>query len=1059
MGNKGSNTTNTNSSSSSSTRPDDNAYQAYLALLNRASGVASTPYQGYGGEEVAPINQQQQAGFGAINTAQGAITATGAPISAADIQRYQDPYTNSVIDATQKDFDAQNARQQSQTTGNAAAQGALGGDRSAVAAALTAEGQSRSQAPVIAGLRSQGYQQAVKTAEDQQQQALRAGVAGLQGGQAMVGAGTLEQQTQQAKDTQDRLDYYQQQGYPFQVAQWLAQMTTGVGSQLGGTGTNTGTATTQGPTPNPWSQVAGLGLTAASLFANRGGRVSGVHQFADGGAIRLSDDELHAFREWKAQHYPEAGVHRYAAGGSPWGADQTWVPTVSGITTGRGAPQAPSLPSAPSAQQQKGLSNDQMKGIGTLGKAGVGGLSNWMNTGASDVSLADLGSAMSPLPGLDAYDYEGGGVGGNEMFAARGGRIAGFAEGGEVLSDVAPERISGGQQYAAGPVYQMQPSGGQIRVINTRTGQVVYTGTHAGAANAAASANARERAIGGRVRGYAAGGSPLLEDDDVVYRPMAAGVGASRPAFDVVNPDEPFRMLDRPTEDSEPPALEGWRKGVDKDVGLGQSAQNDAPLPPEVISGRSKPPIMAHSAPEEADEGPSTALGYSGAPRTISGVGAPPPQPEGASDEGFLSRLGVRMTPEIKQGLLQAGLSMMATRHGGAGSFLQSAGEAGMTGVGAYSQSQQLAREAEEKARKEAFEREKFERPYSAMTAAQRAAAAKELKPEYRVIRKEIDPDTGQVREVMGWVDPNTRKVTEEPGQTTKPPMPTTADSGVIDYSRAAPRVEKGAEVPEPKGIAGKSSASVKSDAEYYAQTGKLPPVRAGQSPVAVMQQSYRNAVQNYGNALAESRGINPSQLAEMWRTAPGQLRFVLGADGRATVSLGTAVRHLDTMRELAAAWGANDTQGINRVRAAIAKQFGGADATNIEAAGKIIGPEIVKAIGVAGAGTAEERKAVESAFSTAASPAQMLGAIRTTQALLGGQLEGRKRQAAAAGVSEEKFKSLIGDRPYEILTSSEKGHATKSETTTAAPAVGDKRNGWTFKGGDPAKKENWTKD
>lgn len=981
---KGSNTTQTNSSSSSSTRPDDNAYQAYLGLLNRASGVASTPYQGYGGEEVAPINSQQQAGFGAINTAQGAITATGAPISAADIQRYQDPYTNSVIDATQKDFDVQNARQQSQTTGNAAAQGALGGDRSAVAAALTAEGQSRSQAPVIAGLRSQGYQQAVKTAEDQQQQALRAGVAGLQGGQAMVGAGTLEQQTQQAKDTQDRLDYYQQQGYPFQVAQWLAQMTTGVGSQLGGTGTNTGTATTQGPTPNPWSQVAGLGLTAASLFANRGGRVSGVHQFADGGAIRLSDDELHAFREWKAKHYPEAGVHRFAAGGSPWGSDQTWVPTVSGIAAGRGAPQAPSLPSAPSAPQQKGLSNDQMKGIGTLGKAGFGGLNNWMNTGDKDVSLADLGSATSPLPGLDAYDYEGGGIGGNEMFAARGGGV----------------------------------------------------------------------------RGYASGGSPLLEDDDGVYRPMAAGVGASRPAFDVVNPDQPFRMLDRPTEDSEPPALEGWRKGVDKDVGLGQSAQNDAPLPPEVISGRSKPPVMARGAPEEADDGPSPALGYSGAPRMISGVGAPAVAPEGTPDEGFLSRLGVRMTPELKQGLLQAGLSMMATRHGGAGSFLQSAGEAGMTGVGAYSQSQQLAREADEKARKEAFEREKFERPYTEQTADQKARMAKEFKPTWGIIRKDVDPDTGFSKDVYGWINPNTQTTTEAPApKGAAPTAAPTVDGGGFDYSKNAPRVDKGTEVPDPKGLSGKSSASIKADAEYYAQTGKLPPVRAGQSPVAIVQQNYRNAVQNYGNALAESRGINPSQLAEMWRTAPGQLRFVLGADGRATVSLGTAVRHLDTIQQLADAWGSGNVQAINKVKAAFARQFGDASVTNLESASQIVGPEIIKAIGVAGAGTHDEREKAAAQFAAARTPDQIKGAIKTVQALLGGQLEGRKRQAAAAGVSEEKFKSLIGDRPYEILTSSEKGHAPKSEATKAAPVAGEKRNGWTFKGGDPAQKENWTKD
>lgn len=665
--------------------------------MNQASGVAATPYQGYGGEETAPINAQQQAGFGNINQAQGFFEGQEQPLSAADIQRYQDPYTNQVIDATQRDFDVQNERGLSQTKGNAASIGALGGDREAVAAALTKEGQTRVQAPVIAGLRSAGYQSAVNTAAGQQDKMLRAGVAAQQGAQAQVGAGTLEQQTQQAMDTQNRLDYYQQQGYPFQVAQWLAQMTTGVGSQLGGYGTNTGTSTTQGPTPNPWSQVAGVGLAAAGMFAADGGRIGGVHQFADGGGLRLSPEEMEAFLAWKSHNAPNdsgqdydlpgafrSGIGRddaghmsdrfkmpnhptfsdqseyavgdernraghwargggdeffvppanrahggYAGGGSPYGAEQTWVPTVSGITAGRGAPGAPSLPSAPSAPQQKGMSADQMKGIGAVGKKAFGGYDNWMNTGDKDVSLADLGSATSPLPGLDAYDYEGGGFGGNEMFAARGGRI-------------------------------------------------------------------RSLAVG--------------------------GVGASRPAYaddeDGILPGgEPFRMLDRPTEGAEPPALTGWRSGVDRDAGVGQTATSTS-LPPEVISGRSRAAPEPSEEPEDASSEP---MGYASTPRPQRGVGAPAGPEDGPPDAGFLSRMGVKMTPELKQGLLQAGLAMMATRHGGPGSFLQSAGEAGMTGVGAYTATQQNALEQQNKERKEAFEREKFDRPYSEMTAAQRA--------------------------------------------------------------------------------------------------------------------------------------------------------------------------------------------------------------------------------------------------------------------------------------------------------------------------------------------------
>jgi hypothetical protein len=174
-----------------------------------------------------------------------------------------------------------------------------------------------------------------------------------------------------------------------------------------------------------------------------------------------------------------------------------------------------------------------------------------------------------------------------------------------------------------------------------------------------------------------------------------------------------------------------------------------------------------------------------------------------------------------------------------------------------------------------------------------------------------------------------------------------------------------------------------------------------------------------------------------MWRTAPGMLRFILGADGRATVALGTAVRHLDSVQELAKAWAANDTQGINRIRAVIARQFGSEAGTNLEAAGKIVGPEIIKALGVAGAGTEKDRNDAAAQFSTASSPAQLKGAVDTVQRLLGGQLEGKKRQAAQAGVSEERFKGLIGERPYEILS-----HAEKGATPPSAPAAPSVKSG-----------------
>jgi hypothetical protein len=61
----------------------------------------------------------------------------------------------------------------------------------------------------------------------------------LQGAQAQIGAGTLAQQTQQAQDTAQYQQFLQERGYPFQVAQFLANIAMGTGALSGSTTTTT----------------------------------------------------------------------------------------------------------------------------------------------------------------------------------------------------------------------------------------------------------------------------------------------------------------------------------------------------------------------------------------------------------------------------------------------------------------------------------------------------------------------------------------------------------------------------------------------------------------------------------------------------------------------------------------------------------------------------------------------------------------------------------------------------------------------------------------------------
>lgn len=431
---KGSNTTQTQTSTS----PNPQAGAAYSSLLTQAGNVAATPYQAYQGELTAPVNAQQTAGISGINNyanfaqpyiqqAAGLATDASTPLTAAQIQQYQSPYTQSVVNATQNQFNNQNAQQQQQVLSNAAQQGALGGNRVGVTQGIVAGQQQLAQAPVIAGLENQGYQTGLQTALAEQQAQAQGAYslgalgtagqnAGLTGAGAQVGAGTLQQGTQQAQDTAAYQQYMQQLAYPFQTTQWLAGVDTGVGSQLGGTSTGSTTA----PAPNQTAQYAGLGLAAAGLFLRRGGRVPG---FDAGGGI----------------------------GGTPWSGSSGWVPTI-GISAGHGAPNA-SAPgvSNPNAGQPNPLQTaNQALALGKSLKGGfglgqqsipdqVGDVNSGFGTQGAGLSAEDV-SNFPPEWGAGDSSSIVGGAGDLAVptFMKRGGGIRGFDSGGDIPLDYNP---------------------------------------------------------------------------------------------------------------------------------------------------------------------------------------------------------------------------------------------------------------------------------------------------------------------------------------------------------------------------------------------------------------------------------------------------------------------------------------------------------------------------------------------------------------------------------------------------------------------------------------------
>jgi hypothetical protein len=694
-----------NTSTTTQTSGNPAAMSAYYNLLPQIQAAGSTPYQAFGGQLVAPTNEQQATGIAGINSnaygaipylqqAGGMLTSAGQPLTPEQVQQYYSPYQQQVVQATENQFANTNAQQQQQVLGNAASQGALGGDRTAVAQAVLAGQQQAQEAPTIAGLENTGYNQAVQYAQQQFQQnpeAVAYGLgstgtslenAGLTGANAQVGAGTLEQQTQQAQDTAAYQQYMQALAYPFQTLGWETGELTGLGGAMGGT------STTTPPPPNPYTQAAGLGIAALGAIANRGGR---IQKLAGGGAPS-----------------------------TPFGGDgfPSWVPTAGAITPlNIKAPAAPKTPTT----QAAGTNVAGIPGLtpASMGKAFSGGenllgkaLPDSPSYGGGNAFTGDAfgGSAANPLPGLTAADY------GTDAVASGAGDTAGLAADAAATGDVAAAGAGASSIADLLPMLALANRGGRIaraygglalpkqnRIQLRRGGVPVRAGL------GLASFVPR--------KGYDSGGAPTADDDDLSANSYIAqnfpqtlpGLGgapvdASDPDNSIYSPvaagRDPKYALANLTDtglvptDSPPPQQQG----------LGTTTlafDNEQPT-----GGLQTPPPAPQQAPPAAtDDSPADHI----------------KRPQGVTF-GFNS-----ISPEAKYGLIAAGLGMMASRSPYAGVAV---GEGGLQGLQSYTglkkdeQNVDLAvaklkQEAKQHQDQIALETKKENDPYTKMTAAQ----------------------------------------------------------------------------------------------------------------------------------------------------------------------------------------------------------------------------------------------------------------------------------------------------------------------------------------------------
>ena len=260
--------------------------ERYNAVNTRAETAASAPYEAFGktaSDYVAQLNAQQYAGFNDINATAGsylpymtqATEATQAGMGPAyeGIDNYMSPYIKNVADTTGAYLRQQQEQAQSGALGNAISSGAFGGDRAGIAAANLQQQNQMAYGKTMADIMNQGYTQALGASQADLARQLAGGQQlaglgaqsqqlGLQGAQAKIAAGTMQQQTEQAGKDAMINRFMQEKGYPFQTAQFLANIAMGTGAASGST------TTTQ--TPRNWLGFASGGVVGPRTYTQSG---------------------------------------------------------------------------------------------------------------------------------------------------------------------------------------------------------------------------------------------------------------------------------------------------------------------------------------------------------------------------------------------------------------------------------------------------------------------------------------------------------------------------------------------------------------------------------------------------------------------------------------------------------------------------------------------------------------------------------------------------------------------------------------------------------------------
>tara|TARA_R110000822_G_scaffold231924_1_gene363781 strand:+ start:1240 stop:2136 length:897 start_codon:yes stop_codon:yes gene_type:complete len=271
---------------SSQVKLPDYLEKAAESLVAVSGDVAKEGFIPYTGPRLAGLTQIEQdaikqsqasSGLGGLrgSSAFTAATASGAPITDADIQDYMNPYITNVADVAARELERASKIQSQEIGANAANVGAFGGSRQGLLEAESQRNLNQGLADIYTRAQAQAYGQALNAAQTEKKQQLASAIGmGQQATtaqaldsadiQQQLGIGALGRgMDQQALDLGYQT-FLQERDYPKSQLGFYSNILRGVPY-----GTTT-TGSTSVPQASMFSQLAGAGIGALGAAGNLG---------------------------------------------------------------------------------------------------------------------------------------------------------------------------------------------------------------------------------------------------------------------------------------------------------------------------------------------------------------------------------------------------------------------------------------------------------------------------------------------------------------------------------------------------------------------------------------------------------------------------------------------------------------------------------------------------------------------------------------------------------------------------------------------------------------------